>query len=191
MATADWNDIHREYMETRYEIADMSEEEARARRELEQLEQRREQDARRVGGWNDNTTTVPWGTPIAEGVTPYYTYSSPGYVQVDPEQIKQCVRDVLKEFFREDPCFMAWLKAKYNDVTIPVLEPERGEQDAVHTRRTGPQPGEVRAGGAGAYIGSTSLEASLGGVSLRSDVQSEQPERNTSPDQGSREYGNY
>ena len=47
-SSPDWNDIQREYMEDRDQRADISEEEARARRQLESVQRRLEEERRRA-----------------------------------------------------------------------------------------------------------------------------------------------
>jgi len=100
--------------------------------------------------WNDTTTIAPGMLHTVQD-QPLYTYTSTAYQQIDPEQIKQALREVMKEFFKEDPCFMQWLKAKYAT---------GGGEDAVHTRRTSETPGAVRAGSPG--VGQHTAPAATG-----------------------------
>lgn len=145
----DWNDIQREYMDSRNERADISEEEARARqrRRLEELEEdtrRRANDLVEQGPpipdfgplrpppltnthtWNDNTTITP-GQIGDLGTVGYASVSTGGGLTVDETQMKRLIKEALKEMFEEDVSFMRWLHIKY--MTIPVRQEEESVDD--------------------------------------------------------------
>lgn len=137
---------------------------------------------------NPMTTATTWtGDHLTVNQQPpLYTYHQ-SHEAVAKETIKQAVREVLTEMAEEDASFTAWLRAKY--MTIPVIQrPETKEE--THEHRGLPQPIPPSwTGNAGGFSGTSLGQAGLGGVSLRSDVQSRSvggaEELDSPPDQGS------
>lgn len=183
----DWNDINREYMESRDQRADISEEEARARRSLEEEGPDMDVEIGPPPGlattttWNDNTTLVPGQigdlNVTTEANQPaYYSYTSPA---IDKEAIKEALREVLIEMREEDCNFISWLQMKY--MTIPVVQKKKKRRKRNATVRLSPSG----AGSAGIAVSTTGYAAGSATSSVRFTERSAEV-GDAPPDQRSR-----